>query len=230
MNRPFDLIASAFANRGQADFTPCAQCPTDDALAGFFDRALSATETRAIEDHALECAATHQLLTNLADLRLAEAPATAKPGLRIRARLAEQGIALLNAIDLTVRGLTAEPALGAVRGDNSGEKASELVRISGPGAGLDEIELQAQADGTVRFVVSGDLSEKPSEPGTAPAGNQRTSVVLEVDGTLREKRPYSGGRVTFAPLAGGDCRITVLRRPPGGPTVEVSEARIVLCA
>jgi len=229
MNRPFDLISSAFANQGRADFTPCAQCPTDEAVAGFLDHALSATETRAIEDHSLECAATHQLITSLADLG-ASAPATAKPGLRIRARLAERGIALLNAIDLTVRGLTAEPALGAIRGDGASETTSELVRISGPGAGLDEIELQAQADGTVRFVVSGDMSAATSKPGAASSESPRTSVVLEVDGMLREKRPYSGGRVTFAPLAGGDCRITVLRRPPGGPTVEISEARIELCA
>lgn len=228
MNSPFDLITSAFANKGRADLVPCAECPTDEALAGFLDRVLSATEARAIEDHALECAATHQLVTTLADVRSAMAQARAKPGLRIRARLMERGIALLNAVDLTLRGLTAQPALGAVRGDEADAgKTAELVRISGPGAGLDEIELQAQADGTVRFVVSGNL------PSASAAGHdqaQRTSVVLEVDGMLREKRPYSGGRVTFAPLAGGDCRITVLRRLPGGPTVEISEARIELCA
>ena len=54
------------------------------------------------------------------------------------------------------------------------------------------------------LAVSGDLI------GAAPDG--RTSVVLEVDGMLREKRPYSGDRVAFAPLAQGDCRITLLRQ------------------
>lgn len=222
MNTPSDFISSVFAGQGLTDLQPCNDCPTDDDLAGFFDRVLSATETRAIEDHALVCAHTQQLLTTVADVRTAAARATARPGLRIRARLAKRGIALLNAADLTLRGLTGQPALGSVRGSVRGAETSDLVRVSGPGGGLDEIELQAQADGRVRLIVSGELSGSGSDA--------RTSVVLEVDGMLREKRPYSGERIAFAPLAEGDCRITVLRRQPGSPATEVSEAHIELCA
>ncbi|MFT7462893.1 MAG: hypothetical protein ACI9EF_001235 [Pseudohongiellaceae bacterium] len=216
-----DLISDTFASKGHLVPQPCNECPTDDDVAGFFDRVLSASDARAIEDHALTCSSTHLLLATVADVRMAMARATAKPPLRIRARLAERGIALLNAIELTLSGGSSQQALGAARG----EETAELLRITGPGDGLDEIELQSQADGTVRFVVSGKLT------GSHAAGSdERTSIVLEVDGMLREKRPYSGERVAFAPLAGGDCRITVLRRSPGSPAMELSEARIELCA
>jgi hypothetical protein len=218
MSEYTDFIASVFLNQGQAAHASCDHCPTDDDLAGFFDQVLSATETRAIEEHALTCAYTHAVITSYAVVRSEAAQAGRRVGLRIRARLVDGCIALLNAVDLTLRGLSAQPALGAVRGSES----ARLVRVAGPGDGLDEIELQAQADGSVRVVVSGVLVD------TAPDG--RTSVVLEVDGMLREKRPYSGERVAFAPLTRGDCRITVLRRHPDGPALEISEARVDLCA
>lgn len=216
MSDTTDFIDTVFRNLGQATPEPCALCPTDDDLAGFFDRVLSATETRVIENHALDCAYTHGVMAAFAAVRAEAVQSERPPSLRIQARLIEGGIALLNAVDLSLRGLAGQPALGSVRGSET----TSLVRVAGPGDGLDEIELHAQADGSVRLAVSGDLA------GTAPDG--RTSIVLEVDGMLREKRPYSGDRVAFAPLAQGDCRITLLRRRPGGPAQEIGETRVDL--
>jgi len=216
MSDTTDFIATVFRNLGQAAPVPCDQCPTDDDLAGFFDRVLSATEARVIENHALGCAYTHGVVAAFAAVRAEAIQSERQPGLCIRARLIEGGIALLNAADLTLRSLAGQPALGSVRGSET----TNLVRVAGPGDGLDEIELQALADGSVRLVVSGDLV------GAALDG--RTSVVLEVDGMLREKRPYSGDRVAFAPLTQGDCRITLLRRRPGGPAQEIGETRVDL--
>ena len=61
MTDQIDFISAVFSNQGRASHRPCDQCPPDDDLTGFFDRVLSATETRAIEDHALLCAYSHEL-------------------------------------------------------------------------------------------------------------------------------------------------------------------------
>jgi len=210
-----DFIDSVFRAAGRADHQPCSDCPEDEALAAYQEGLLSATERRALQDHALACAYSQGLLAVLAEQRAGSERVT---GLHIVARLAKRGLALLNAAELTLRGLVAQPALGSLRGDET----CPLLRIAGPGQGLDEIELQTQADGSVRCIVSGELVERGE--------GSRSSVALEVDGILREKRPFSGDRLSFGPLTGGSCRITLLTRRPGEAAHEVSAAVLDLVA
>lgn len=210
-----DFIDTVFRLAGRADHAPCADCPDDDTLAAYQDAALSATERRAVQDHALACAHAQLMLASLAEQRAAT---ERTPGLRIVARLAEKGLALLNAAELTLRELAGQPALGALRGDDT----CPLLRLAGPGRGLDEIELQAQSDGSIRCSVSGELADRQD--------GELSSVVLEVDGVLREKRPFSGERLAFSPLTGGSCRIALITRRPGEAAREVSAAVLDLVA
>lgn len=210
-----DFIDNVFRAAGRADRQPCSDCPDDERFAAYQEGLLSATERRAVQDHALACAYSQGLLSVMAEQRAATERVA---GLHIVARLAKRGLALLNAAELTLRGLTAQPALGDLRGDQT----CPLLRIAGPGQGLDEIELQTQSDGSIRCIVSGELIERTE--------GAQSSVVLEVDGVLREKRPFSGDRLSFGPLTGGSCRITLLTRRPGEAAREISAAVLDLVA
>jgi hypothetical protein len=218
MTNPID---AAFQLSGRSAADPCSECPDDDTLAAWCDRALSATETRALEDHALECPALLQTLGVLAE---ALAPAEPGPVLRVMLAVRGRGLALLNAAEVALRELTSggapAPALGALRG---GLAQDGLLSIEGPGEGLDALDLHVQPDGSMRVTVSGRLPE-------GPEGELR-SVLVEADGLPREKRPYSGEPVALGPFeTGSRYRVAIVARRPGQELRSLGEALLDLSA
>jgi hypothetical protein len=95
------------------------------------------------------------------------------------------------------------------------------VTLPGPGQGLDSLELQALADETARVVVHGN---RPAD--LRP--DDQLAVILEVDGELRERRPFLGRPVTFAPVGRGCHRVRLVARSRGGSPRELSRAEIEL--
>ena len=63
---------------------------------------------------------------------------------------------------------------------------------------------------------------------TAQHEDEILSVLLEVDGAPREKRPYTGEMVHFAPLGAGSYRVRVTARAPGEPARDLAEASLEL--
>ena len=214
-----DPITLAFALAGRSDRDACAGCPDDDTLAAWCDRALSATQARALEDHALACPALLQVLGALSE---ALAPAEAGPLLRVLLAIKGRGLALLNAAEVTLRELTTggAPALGSLRG---GLAKDGLLSITGPGEGLDALDLQVQSDGNLRLTVSGTLPD-------GPEGELR-SILVEADGLPLEKRPYLGEPVVLGPLEpGARYRVAVVARRPGQELRSLGEALLDLSA
>lgn len=216
-------VRTLFDLAGTLASEACPSCPDDDTLAAWCDRALPATELRAVDDHALICSATRALLAALADAS-DSIPTEPNSVVRVLAAIRGRGLALLNAADLTLRNLTCDgspaPALGALRG---GLASDGLVSIQGPGRGLDALDLQVQPDGSVRVTVSGVLPE-------GPEGELR-SVLLEADGLPREKRPYSGEPVVLGPVErGARYRVAVVARRPGQELRSLGEALLDLSA
>ncbi len=216
------LLDIAFATAGTRRLRqePGPDCPSDELLAGYADSLLTATEIRRLEDHALECPDCHLVLKTVLDLR--SAPATAPRRVSVVARVLQRGLELLNPLEVTLRSLVdgPAPALGAVRGEGAGA-STEVIAVEGPGHGLDQVEIRLQPDGQVRLEVRGD------EPPPVYAG-EIASVVLEVDGAPREKRPFSGAPLAFAPQDHGSYRIRLVARAPGADPRELGEAVIEL--
>jgi len=217
------LLEHGFATSGARRPTsqPAPECPSDDLLAGYIDGALSATENRQLEDHALGCGDCHLMLKTVVDVR--GVPETVTPKVSLVARLAQRGLEILNPLEVRLRGLLEEgqtPTLGAVRGDDTA--GNEIISIEGPGQGIDELEIQVQPDGQVKLQVRGE--SPPIHSG------EISSVMLEVDGMPREKRPYTGEPLSFAPQGHGHFRIRLLARAPGEDARELSEAVIELRA
>ena len=224
MTSPIDL---AFKLRGAltGDRALGPDCPTDELFAGYATGDLTATEHRRLEDHALVCAPCFDVVKQLATHAASEtAPA---PRVSVVARVVQRGLELLNPLEVVLRRLTgegAEPALGAVRrAEPAAGDAAEVLVVQGPGGGLDELLIQFQADGLVRLQVRGD-EPPPVGPG------EISSVVLEVDGAPREKRPFTGEALAFAPQGHGHYRIRLVARAPGAEPRDLAEAAVELRA
>jgi hypothetical protein len=223
MSNPLHLI---FESRGlpRPSRAIGPECPTDESLAGYMDEVLPLGLQRGIEDHALRCDACHSVIQAVIDVTRVPTTARARPA-RIVARLIQHGMELLNPLELSFRSLrdgALAPALGALRGVATAEEvASHLFSIDGPGDGLDELELQVQPNGSVRLMVRGN-APPPLAPGEV------SSIVFEADGCAREKRPFSGAPLTFAPLGPGRYRVQLVARAPGQPVRTLSEASFEL--
>jgi len=124
-------------------------------------------------------------------------------------------------LKLTVRRLREgglQPALGGVRGESA---PAEVVTVDGPGFGLDELELASRPGGSVRLQVRG-TRPLPLEEGEV------SSLVLEVDGADREKRPFTGDPMAFGPLGPGVYRLRLVARAPGRPARPLGTATVEL--
>jgi hypothetical protein len=200
---------------------PGPMCPSDELLACYAQGTLPAREVEGLKAHALRCADCHELVGAVAQVIGIRQPARESVGLRIVARLVRGGFELLNEAELALGVLIAQPApaLGAVR--RSPGEARDLLVFRGPGSGLDEIEVQMQANGTARLGVRATRL-----PALRP--DEIVSVLLEVDGAPREKRPYNGDLVHFAPLGAGSYRVRVTARVPGEPARDLAEAQLEL--
>ncbi|MHC4844919.1 MAG: hypothetical protein ACYTCU_02030 [Planctomycetota bacterium] len=221
-----DLITRAFQASGlpRRSVEPGMQCPSDDDVAGYLESRLPERDRQLLEAHSLQCGECHEVLKSAVDAIGVAAPAPIPASVRILGRLARHGIELLNHVDLAIRSLgegTPAPALGALRGTTEALPTSEMVVLSGPGNGLDELELQVQSNGATR------LSVRCAELPELRAG-EVVSVILEVDGTPREKRPLSGDAISFAPLGPGHYCVRLTARAPGCPPRELSQAIIDL--
>jgi len=221
MRSPVEL---AFALQGALSGSPPpgATCPTDELLAGYGDDSLSASQQRVLEDHALGCAACFELVKLVAGSRPERL--AAPPRVSVVARLMQRGLELLNPLEVVLRRLVSgdQPALGlARRAESVPEGTTDVLVVQGPGRGIDELLIQLQADGLVRLQVRGD---------TPPAlqHGEISSVILEVDGSPREKRPYTGATLAFAPQGHGRYRIRLVARAPGSAVRELCEAAIEL--
>jgi hypothetical protein len=221
------LIDTVFSTSGswQLGSGSGPDCPSDGLLAGYMDEALSATEVRQIEDHALICGDCHLVLKSVTDLR--GVPVSAPASVSLVARIVQRGLELLNPLEVTLRSLAAPqgelaPALGGMRGAADSDNP-EFIAIDGPGHGIDELQIRLQPDGQVRLQIRGD------DPPPTYAG-EIASVVLEVNGAPREKRPYSGAPLAFAPQDHGHYRIRLVARAPGEDARDLSEAVIELRA
>jgi len=196
-------------------------CPSDELLACYAQGTLPTREVAGLQDHALRCADCHELLGAVAQAIGIRQPALTPVGLRIVARLLRGGFELLNEAELALSLLkaTPAPALGGVR--RAPGDARDLLVFRGPGGGLDEIEVQMQANGTARLGVRATRL-----PELRP--DEILSVLLEVDGAPREKRPYNGDLVHFAPLGAGSYRVRVTARVPGEAARDLAEAQLEL--
>lgn len=198
---------------------PGPNCPSDELLACYAQGTLPDREREGLLAHALHCADCHEMVSAVAQTVGIRRPAGAR--LRIVARLLRNGLQLLNEAELALGTLIAPPvpALGTVR--RATEEARDLLVFRGPGSGLDEIEVQVQANGTARLGV-----RAVRLPELRP--DEILSVLLEVDGAPREKRPYNGDLVHFAPLGAGTYRVRVTARAPGLPARDLAEASLEL--
>jgi hypothetical protein len=217
-----NTIDLAFLSQGLAAraHAPGPNCPSDESLACYAQGTLPQRERDGLLTHALRCSDCHELLGAVA-AAIGVRPAAAPAGLSIVARLVRNGLQLLNEAELAVNTLLnpPAPALGGVR--RAPEPARDLLVFRGPGSGLDEIEVQVQANGTARLGVRATRL-----PELRP--DEILSVLLEVDGAPREKRPYNGDLVHFAPLGAGSYRVRVTVRAPGEPARDLAEARLEL--
>ncbi|MGQ0552370.1 MAG: hypothetical protein ACT4PU_04045 [Planctomycetota bacterium] len=212
------LIDRLFRTQGRIPFAPESPsgCPTDETLAGYASALLPARARQELESHALRCEPCLDLLRAVAvTVGIKSAPRS----VQIVARLHQRGLELLNQFELALQALVAPapvPALGALRGP-AVSATTDQITIRGPGHGLDELELQMQANGTARLVVR--CHEPPElQPG------ELISVVLDVNGSAREKRPFSGEPIAFAPIGVGNYRVRLLARAPGQEVRELAEA------
>lgn len=211
---------------------PGPECPTDELLAAYADVLLPIRARESLENHALHCAPCHELVRALVDAGIVRSEPV-RVGLRatsstptvvtIIGRLVQRGIELLNQADLSfgARGAPVPvPVLGGLRSTTA---AADLVSIRGPGHGIDDIELQVQPNGTARLGVRCDaLPDLPAD--------EVLSIVLAVDGAPREKRPFDGSPVSFAPIGLGRYEIRLVARAPGRQARELSRAVIDLSA
>jgi len=226
---------------------PSAHCPTDEAFADYLGALLPAAEREALELHSLACADCHDLLRMIVDVAAtgaqvfgaATAPAAASPGrlatrpsspVRIVGRLVQRGIELINHAELVFDMLTSPgtPALGIARGTAEAPAApataplaSPWISVRGPGEGLDALELQMQTNGTARLVVRCEHM-----PALRPG--ELATIALDIDGSVREKRPFGGDPVTFAPIGRGAYRVRLVARAPGGTARPLAEASLEL--
>jgi hypothetical protein len=205
--------------------TPALGCPTDELLAGFASDLLPARDRQELVLHVLGCADCHDVVRALADIGVLVIPAHRPvPVRRLVARLARRGLELIELVDDVVGAALAPPtprpamALGALRGAGP---TAEPVTLPGPGQGLDSIELQAQADDTARVVVHGSRPD-----GLRP--DDQLSVLLEVNGSLREQRPFLDEPVAFAPVGPGRHRVRMMARARGGAARELARTEIEL--
>ena len=226
------LIEVGFATRGlpSRSFDPAPGCPTDETFAGYVAALLPPAERPTLESHVLRCADCHELLRAVTDVLAFPRPLAVRPAAipttRLVARLLARGLALVDQVQASVTGLASpplQPALGGLRRSSAAEPAtgSELLKIKGPGRGLDALELQLQADGTLRLVVSGHL------PADRRAG-EILSLVLDQDGESREQRPFEGKPVRFAPIGAGHWRVRLVGRIPGETARELAQAELEL--
>lgn len=220
-------IFESFLRQRGADLWPAdpgPDFPAEEDFAAYLDDVLPLTERRAFEKRVLRDPAAFVLLRAAVDA-LADARQDVPRTTHILARLAERGLQLLNALDHSFRVLREgelQPALGALRGEAS-ESGSDLLRIDGPGRGLDELELARQSDGSVH------LTARAREPLPLAEG-EISSLVLEADGEPREKRPYSGDPLAFSPLGTGRFTLRLLARAPGQDARELACAHLELSA
>lgn len=228
------LIDVGIAARGLQSRSsgPAPGCPTDEAVAGYASALLLPSERAAFDGHVLRCADCHELLRAVIDGLAVHRPvavrAAAFPTTRVTARLLARGLALVDQVRATLADLAAPPtelapALGGLRRTSSADTAagSDLLRIKGPGRGLDALELQMQADGTLKLVVSG-------HPPTDQRAGEILSLVLDHDGESREQRPFDGRPVGFAPIGAGHWRVRLVGRVPGESARELAQAELEL--
>ncbi|GJM21930.1 MAG: hypothetical protein DHS20C15_18450 [Planctomycetota bacterium] len=221
-----DTLQSFFKTRG-AELWPAEpgpDFPSEESFAAYLDDALPLTERRAFEARVLRDPAAYALLRCAVDV-LAEAERPVSSSTRILASIKRHGLQLLNAMELsfqTLRDGQLRPALGALRGE-AGDESFQLLRIDGPGHGLDELELSSQSDGSVQLTVRG------REPLQLQAG-EISSIVLEAEGEPREKRPFSGEPLGFTPLGHGRYTLRLVARAPGHPLRELACAHLELSA
>jgi hypothetical protein len=223
------LIDICIALRGQLPRSsdPALGCPSDETFASYVAALLPPNDRADFEGHALRCADCHELLFAVVNVAGVSSPvavrAAALPTTRLVARLVDRGLQLVEQVQATLAGLVApipQPALGGLRRVQD-PRTSELLRITGPGRGLDAIELQMQADGSLRLVVSGQ-----------PPADQRVgeilSLVLDQEGEAREQRPFDGRPVRFAPIGAGHWRVRLVGRMPGDSARELAQAELEL--
>ena len=235
------LIEVCIATQGlqSRSSDPALGCPTDETFAGYATALLPTADRSALEGHVLRCADCHELLQAVTDVLAVSRPvavrAAAIPTTRLVARLLERGIALVDQVvdqvqasllDLVSLPLqpALQPALGGLRRANASTEpaaGTDLLRIKGPGRGLDALELQMQADGTLRLVVTGQLP-------TDQRVGEILSLVLDQDGESREQRPFEGKPVRFAPIGAGHWRVRLVGRIPGETARELAQAELEL--
>lgn len=205
-----------FAAKGRAAISPDG-LPSDEQLALYVDGKLLPHQRRLLEERALSCPHTYEVLKASVDaLGVRREAAT----FRVVARLVEKGLELVNAFEHRLRRPEGElvPALGALRGG----EGTELLTLQGPGRGLDELELQRHGDGTAHLTVRGS-GGLPLEDG------ERASYVVEVDGQARVKRPYSASPLDVGPLdAGSVYDVKVVAKAPGSAPRTVVDASVDL--
>ena len=227
-----NLIDVGIAARGHQSRSsgPARGCPTDEAFAGYASALLPPFERAAFDGHVLRCADCHELLRAVIDGLAVHRPvavrAAAFPTTRVTARLLARGLALVDQVRASLADLAAppaEPALGGLRRTSPAETAAghDLLRIKGPGRGLDALELQMQADGTLKLVVSG-------HPPTDQRAGEILSLVLDHEGESREQRPFDGRPVGFAPIGAGHWRVRLVGRVPGESARELAQAELEL--
>jgi hypothetical protein len=225
------LIDMGIAARGLQSRSsgPALGCPTDEAFAGYAAALLPPFERGAFEGHVLRCADCHELLRAVTDGLAIHRPvavrAAAFPTTRVTARLLARGLALVDQVRASLADLAVppvEPALGGLRRTSSTDApGSDLLRIKGPGRGLDALELQMQADRTLKLVVSG-------QPPTDQRAGEILSLVLDHEGESREQRPFDGRPVGFAPIGAGHWRVRLVGRVPGESARELAQAELEL--
>jgi hypothetical protein len=225
------LIDVGIAARGLQSRSsgPALGCPTDEDVAGYASALLPTSERAAFDGHVLRCADCHELLRAVIDGLAVHRPvavrAGAFPTTRVTARLLARGLALVDQVRASLSDLAAppaEPALGGLRRTSPDTAAgSDLLRIKGPGRGLDALELQMQADGTLKLVVSG-------HPPSDQRAGEILSLVLDHDGESREQRPFDGRPVGFAPIGAGHWRVRLVGRVPGESARELAQAELEL--
>ena len=201
--------------------SPTPTCPSDELLACYAQGTLPDREREGLLAHALHWRDCHELVSAVAQVIGVRRTTPAMPRMRIVARVLRNGLQLLNEAELALGTLIRPPALAMGKVRRATEEARDLLVFRGPGSGLDEIEVQVQANGTARLGVRATRlpTLKPDEV---------LSVLLEVDGSPREKRPYNGDLVHFAPLGAGSYRVRVTARAPGAPARDLAEATLEL--
>jgi hypothetical protein len=212
-----NILERFFRERGLAPRArePMAGCASDESLAGYAAGRLPSHERQSLERHALRCDDCHQLLRAVVDIIGAARPSL---GTRLVARLSQAGLELLEGLDRLIGSPTPQPALGTLRRVGSG---SDPITVQGPGLGLDELQLQALADGRASLIVR--CRELP-----LAAEGETLSVTLLVDGSPRERRPFRGRPLSFAPLGPGLHRVSLTAHAPGRPARELASVEVEL--